>query len=275
MGLSRRFAPLAAVAAAGCLLSSCGGSAAARDRTALHTSLARENADAVARSLGKARSALLSAAADPSFSAFVKSPDDRTTKVAGDPATKVAAAMLYMDSFFNSSGEVCFIDSGGGENARLVHGVRQSIEQLSEDESKNPFFAPTLAQKAGEVYIAAPYTSPDTHEGVLSVSTPIFDGSAAKAMLHVEVALAPFKTLLQTPDTTIEVQLVEATTGESILSTMHAPMMAPSGIGPYTALKSRAGAGTLVVGGRTLSYVEVDTKATGANHWFVVVGPSA
>jgi hypothetical protein len=180
-----------------------------------------------------------------------------------------------MDSFLNASGEVCFIDRGGAENVRLVHGVRQTVEQLSNDESANPFFAPTLDRRAGEVYIAAPYTSPDTHEGVISLSTPIVDGGTAQAILHVEVALGPFKALLQTPDATIEVQLVEAKTGESILSTMHAPMMAPSGAGPYSALKSRTGTGSLVVGGRTLSYIEVDAEATGANHWFVVVGPAA
>jgi hypothetical protein len=273
MGLPRRHSLTAAVVAFGCLLSGCARTAAvARDRSAVYTPIAQENAEAVARFITKGRSALLSAVTDASFSEFLRSPDDRTTKVAGDAATRVAASLRYMDSFLANSGEVCFIDRSGPENVRLLSGVRQPIAKLSPDESETTFFAPTFAIRTGEVYVARPYFSPDTETDVVSLSTPIGDNATSPdAMVHVEIGLAPLKNLLQAPDADIEVQLVEASTGESILSTKRNLPAVMTGSGPYVALANRTGSGKLTIAGRTVSYAEVDPATSGANHWFVVV----
>jgi hypothetical protein len=273
MGLPRRYVLAAAVVALGCVVASCAPAPAeGRDRSTVNIPIAQENAEAVARFIAKGRSALLSAASDPSFSNYLRSPDDRITKVTGDQATHVAAALRYMDSFLATSGEVCFIDRGGSENVRLVDGVRQPIETLSADESANAFFAPTFAMKTGEVYVAQPYFSPDTENDVISMSTPLGDNSASpEAIVHVEISLSPVKNLLQAPDASIEVELVEASTGESILSTKRNLPAVMSGTGPYSALSGRAGSGKMTVAGRTVSYAEVDRASSGANHWFVVV----
>ena len=41
--------------------------------------------------------------------------------------------------------------------------------ELSLNEAKNPFFAPTLALGPGQVYQAPPYVSPDTGHWVIGV----------------------------------------------------------------------------------------------------------
>jgi C4-dicarboxylate-specific signal transduction histidine kinase len=61
-------------------------------------------------------------------------------------------ALDYVQRLYGSTiGEACFIDRGGAEIARVTRGTRATTEQLSPDESANPFFTPTFALGAGRV----------------------------------------------------------------------------------------------------------------------------
>src|ERR671931_1897913 len=108
------------------------------------------------------------------------------------PAIRQAErALNYLEQLYPTSiGEACFIDRTGPENARYVRGVRARLKDLSPDESGNPFFRPTFALRAGEVYQARPYISPDTHDWVISNSTPVPMGNSSKpAIVHFEISV--------------------------------------------------------------------------------------
>ena len=123
----------------------------------------------------------------------------------GDGAQRVRRGGATLDAVNNSLGyleqlypdrigEACFIDASGAEIARTVHGARAGSADLSPDESKNPFFAPTFALGKNQVYQAKPYVSPDTDEWVISNSTlvPMPDGSKP-GIVHFEVTLDSFR----------------------------------------------------------------------------------
>ncbi len=107
--------------------------------------------------------------------------------------TRQALANLEL-LFPDSIGEACFIDFHGSENARAVGGADEDLANLSPDEARNSFFAPTFELDKGEVYQAAPYVSPDTHEWVIANSTPIVmpDGSKP-GIVHFEVTIESFR----------------------------------------------------------------------------------
>ncbi len=86
--------------------------------------------------------------------------------------------------------ETCRIAPWGAELARVVQGSISPDADLSPDESRNPFFAPTMAKAQGEVYFQAPYISPDTKRWVMSVSTPLAVDNQNYGILHFEVPLA-------------------------------------------------------------------------------------
>ena len=77
-------------------------------------------------------------------------------------------ALVYLESLFPTQiGELCFIDRSGSENARVVHGQRAPVSDLSPDEASNPFFGSTFALRPGQVFQSRPYVSPDTHDWVI------------------------------------------------------------------------------------------------------------
>src|SRR5262245_42932886 len=86
--------------------------------------------------------------------------------------------------------ETCRIAPWGAELARVVQGSVSPDADLSPDESRNPFFRPTMAKAPGEVYFQPPYLSPDTKRWVMSVSTPLSVDSQNYGILHFEVPLA-------------------------------------------------------------------------------------
>jgi methyl-accepting chemotaxis protein len=101
--------------------------------------------------------------------------------------------LLYLSQVFDI-GEICLIDSKGAERARVVRGVLATDEDLSPDETGNPFFTPTLALAKGAVYRSTePYMSPDIDSWVIGHATPIYlpDGTEA-GLLHFEIPLAWF-----------------------------------------------------------------------------------
>src|SRR3954451_10109487 len=108
------------------------------------------------------------------------------------PEANAAAnhALEYLERLYPGAiGEACLIDDRGRELARVTQGAPAPIDELSENEAENAFFAPTFALEPGQVYQAAPYVSQDTHTWVISNSTPIALSDGQSLLVHFEVSL--------------------------------------------------------------------------------------
>src|SRR5436190_14295310 len=168
-------------------------------RAALDNALrgkAQDEAAALDSYFARARSIDLITAHNPGFVDFYATGGRAGRSAAHRQALRESTAALdYLERLYTTSiGEACFIDQSGPENARVVRGTRATTKDLSPDESHNPFFRPTFALRAGHVYQAAPYVSPDTHDWVISNSTPLptADGSRP-AIVHFEVTIESFR----------------------------------------------------------------------------------
>ncbi|MCA1644697.1 MAG: diguanylate cyclase [Chloroflexi bacterium] len=106
--------------------------------------------------------------------------------------------VVYLQNTF-AIDEICVIDTDGAEQARGVLGELAPEADLSDAESENPFFAPTLALGNGEVYRSTePYVSPDTHRWVVAHATPIVLANGHKVgLLHFEIPLEWFAAKLR------------------------------------------------------------------------------
>src|SRR3954447_6322810 len=148
-------------------------------RAALETGLvhaAGEQAEVLSDYFQRARSLTLLAGHDSAFQHFYALAGTRPRKIRANPPLmeEINQGLSYLETLYPGSiGEACFIDRSGAEVARTVHGVPALVSDLSPDESRNPFYAPTFAEPIGSVYQARPYVSPDTGEWVISNSTPL------------------------------------------------------------------------------------------------------
>src|SRR5262249_14188142 len=177
--------PVWTVAAGGSLLALGFGLAAqsartsivrADDQDAMLSSTSHTVALQMAEQVERGRTIAVMLAQNPVFADFYTSPGTRADKIAHHlpvvAATEDALRGLY-DLVPGGIGEACFIDASGAENSRIVDGVAAKAADLSQDESKNPFFSPTMAMTVGHVYQAVAYVSGDTGDWVVSHATPI------------------------------------------------------------------------------------------------------
>src|SRR3954452_21481781 len=196
---------------------------ATQRREALDESL---SADAAAESarleeyFGEARKLVTYAARRSDFTAFYAAPGTTREKVrAGgtlvDQANGALAAFeaLYPDGI----GEACFIDRTGPEVARVTRGDRAAVSDLSPDESGSAFFPGTFALQTGQAYQARPYISPDTHDWVISNSSPLphVDGRAP-AFVHFEVSLESFRRQAAAARADADLEIVDLRTGRVV-----------------------------------------------------------
>ena len=86
--------------------------------------------------------------------------------------------------------EICLIRASGTETARWNGGQIAAVEDLSPDESGNPFFKPAIAMAPDSVFITDPYVSPDSERWVYGFATPIVLENAARiGVLHFEIPI--------------------------------------------------------------------------------------
>jgi signal transduction histidine kinase len=226
-----------------------------------------------------ARTILLLTAHNPAYDGFYQAPGDRVSKVvAGGSAVEGAnASLAYLQQVYPQSiGEACFIDKSGAENARVVRGVQAKPDELSPDESVNPFFAPTFARDAGHVYQAAPYVSPDTGEWVISNSTavPTTDG-VTHAIVHFEITLESFRRVAAEAAGDFDIEVVDAGTGSVVMASgvpqlIGAPLGDP-GDDRFVGLASvETESGALDTGGVRSVYSRLPHGEDNANDWYVV-----
>jgi len=225
----------------------------------------------------RARAINLITAHNPAFRDFYAAPGKRVDKVRGGSAIRGAeAGLAYLERLYPTSiGEACFIDRLGPENARLVNGVRAVFKDLSPDESGAAFFKPTFALRPGQVYQAKPYVSPDTHEWVISNSTPVpGTGYPAAAMVHFEVTLASFQRTAAAVAKRDEVAIVDSTGRvivDSRVEQLVGAAMGKPGDRRFLQLVAQSQAeGTTTVAGHRGAFHRLQRTPYNANDWYVV-----
>jgi signal transduction histidine kinase/FixJ family two-component response regulator len=162
--------------------------------------LARQNQFVVAQIdsvADKAGQSLLLARQDPAFNRLYQAgPDDLAARQAA--LDVIDHQILYLQTVFDID-EICLVGANGTEDARSSNGVLAGPDQLSSDETDNPFFAPALALGDGQVYRSTePYFSEDSDDWAVAHATPIVlpDGRHA-GILHFEIPLSWFQAKIQ------------------------------------------------------------------------------
>src|SRR3954452_18512494 len=248
-----------------------------RERNEL-THDAAEQAQVFNAYFARASSIILLTAHSSDFARFYAEPGNRDQRVrrGGPTVDAINNALGYLEQLYpDRIGEACFIDASGAENARTVRGERAAVADLSPDESKNPFFAPSFALAEDQVYQAKPYVSPDTGEWVISNSTlvPMPDGSKP-GIVHFEVALDSFRReAISRNDRTVLV--VDADTGQVVINStrpqqLGAPLGDPTDTRFRAVVHGWADTGRLQLGGHQAAYQRIAATAGNANHWYVV-----
>jgi diguanylate cyclase (GGDEF)-like protein len=259
----------------------------AREQEDLNRSLsneARRQSEALDHYFTRARSLTQLTANNPAFREFYEVPGDRRAKILNEGLSvrDANSALAYLEQLFPGSiGEACFIDRGGAENARAVRGRVAPISELSPDERTTPFFAPTFALKPGQVYQARPYVSPDTHDWVVSNSTPVAVRNGSKpAIVHFEISLESFRRQAVDRSGRFDVAVVEARSGRVIVDSRYRqPAGDESRLGRpfdnrFARLTSVAGQasdeGAMPFAGTPGAFRTVASSPHNANHWVVV-----
>jgi diguanylate cyclase (GGDEF)-like protein len=227
----------------------------------------------------RARSAILLTANQPGFRGFDEQPGPRIRKVreGGRNIADATATMAYLERLYPESiGEICFIDRTGSEAARVVRGKVAGPDDLSTEEGKTPFFAPSFALGRGEVHLAKPYVSPDTDEWVVANTTvtPSADGRK-NSIVHFEVTVESFRRALGGGGDGYEVRVVDARTGRVVIDgrrpqRIGAPLGAPGDRRFASLVRGRDGASTGEVDRHAVAMRRIRRVQGNANDWVVV-----
>jgi diguanylate cyclase (GGDEF)-like protein len=229
-------------------------------------------------SMARARTITLIMAHNEAFRGFYLQPGSRAFRLRSRYAAGANDALVYLESLFpRQIGELCFIDRGGSENARVVHGKRAPVSDLSADEANNPFFRPTFALRPGQVFQSQPYVSPDTHDWVIGNATPIPLGAqrGSAAIVHYELSVESFRRELQADDDDYTLSLVDARTGRVVIDGSRSQQTAaPLGVPDdrrFAGLAKRHGArGITTIGEHVAAYRHLPAAPGNANDWVLV-----
>jgi diguanylate cyclase (GGDEF)-like protein len=226
----------------------------------------------------RARSILLLTAANPAFENFYELPGNRVDNVRshGTAVRETEDALAYLERLYPGSiGEACFIDRGGPENSRVVNGIRARFSDLSPDESRNPFFRPTFSLAPGQVYQARPYVSPDTHEWVVSNSTPLAGPTGlSPAIVHFEVTVESFRREAAALGGKYEISIVDGETGEVVIDSERPQRLRArlgvAGAHFVTVLHQGSEAGLVTIDARRSAFQRLRRFSGNSNDWWVV-----
>jgi methyl-accepting chemotaxis protein len=233
----------------------------------------------LANYFSRARDITLIASQDQAFRAFYEQPGSLIARrdADGPNVAEINRQLKYLETLFpDAVGEACFIDATGPEIARVVRGRQAPIKDLSPDESGSIFFAATFALNGGQVYQAKPYRSPDTHDWVVSNSTPVVgpDGTNL-AIAHFEIAVESFRRQLATGG--FPVIVIDRDSGAIVIDSRiptrgAAPLgsRATAATNQVVAAANQSPDGKMTFAGRPAAFDTVPETATNANRWAVV-----
>ena len=224
----------------------------------------------------RAQSIDLLLAHDLAFQQFAPGRAQMSGAQAGVASLQVGKALAYLEKLYPGRiSEACFIDATGTEQARVVGGRIIPAWEMSRKEATNPFFAPTLRLPQGHVYQAAPYVSQDTHEWVMSNSTPLVTANGRPwAMVHFEVTLDSFRRGVGDQDS-FPALIVDNRTGHVVLDSGR-PLVGSAALGrdgsaQLRALVTRPGAGVSgTVEGQRMAVARMPFQQDNANSWSVL-----
>lgn len=230
----------------------------------------------------RSRSLILLAARDAAIRQLVNTPGGRRGQLSAEgDLTTVNRALGFLERLYPTAiGEACLIDGQGRELARVVRGARASREDLSLEEARSPFFAPTVALRDGQVFQAAPYESPDTHEWVISNSTPVPGARGpGGAMLHFEVTVESFRRQAAANGRRFDVAVVDAPSGrvafDSRRPQRRGEPLASGDALRFGPLRGYAGRPAMVeLPGGPAAVRALAAQPGNANRWLVVVTPA-
>jgi diguanylate cyclase (GGDEF)-like protein len=231
-------------------------------------------------SMARARTITLIMAHNAAFRGFYLQPGSRASKLRPGSTYVDGAndALVYLESLFpRQIGELCFIDRSGSENARVVHGTRAPVSDLSPDEASNPFFGPTFALRPGQVFQSEPYVSPDTHDWVVGNATPIPLGPQRRsvAIVHYELSVESFRAQLRSDDDDYGLHLVDARTGRVVVDSSRpqkvgAPLGVPSDRRFAALARQSRARGVTMIDGHVAAYRHLAAGDGNANDWILV-----
>ncbi len=116
---------------------------------------------------------------------------------------EINSRLAYISATYTVD-EVCLIGRNGAEVARAIAGLPAGVNELSPDESGQPFVQAGMALESDSVYRSPlPYRSEDTHSLAVAQAVPIdLPGGKRVAVLHFETSLAWFAGRMRkfTPD---------------------------------------------------------------------------
>ena len=214
---------------------------------------------------------------------------DANVKAGIRPVREANQALAHLEKLFPGQiGEACFIDFAGGENARAVKGRIAPLADLSKDETKAPFFRPSLALQPGQVHQSRPYVSPDTEEWVIA-STAVIPavGGVTRAFVHFELTIESFRLIAARASQGRTIQFVDARDGRVLVDTRHeqkpksplAPRPEPDSHSTGSSVPRvhvpAGNAGAFTIDGKRVAFAVVSVDEGNLNKWIVVARSTA
>ena len=188
---------------------------------------------------------------------------------------RVNASLVSLEHLYPESiGEVCFIAPTARAGPRREGSERQARRPLGRRVGQS-VLRPHLRRSVGGVYQARPYLSPDTHEWVVSNSTPLVAAAGRKlSIVHFEITVESFRraaALLAGPN---GLRVIDRRTGRVVID-KDVPQRISRTLGVPTdrrfASIARAGRrGLIEVAGRQAAYEAVPRAPGNDNDWAVV-----
>ncbi len=231
----------------------------------------------------RARSIVLLTANSPAYANVLAEPGTRREKVRrqGRSLREVTQSLGYLEELYpDSIGEACFIDADGEELARVVRGDIARAADLSTEEEKASFFAPTFALDFGQTHQTRPYVSPDTGEWVVANATLIPQADGAKrAIVHFEVTVESFRRAMGGTQGA-ELRVVDGQTGRVVIDGRREQRTGAQLGSPedtrFVALTRDAGTtGITEIDGRKVAYRRIARPAGNANDWIVLASATS
>jgi diguanylate cyclase (GGDEF)-like protein len=248
-----------------------------------------EHGGALESYFARARSIILLTANSPAFANVLAEPGARVEKVRRQSRSlrEVTHQLDYLERLYPTSiGEACFIDVNGEEFARAVRGEIAPADDLSTEEEKAPFFAPTFALNFAQVHQTRPYVSPDTKEWVVANATliPQADGHK-RAFVHFEVTVESFRREMGASKPSklgneYELRVVDGRTGKVVIDSgrpqrVGAPLGVPRDARFASIARGTRSAGVTEVAGHRVAYRRIGSAAGNANDWIIVASAKA